>query len=299
MENYDNYDNYEEYRNSPSKDESFQEYGELVSVKIIEYYYVSDGNSYDQHYYVIRVDIDGMSFTIDRSYIDFVELHRLLIKKYPKTMLLKLPLAAYTEIERKLSGLKRKKSSGNIMSIDPIQTTKKSFIATRDSFLSVRENFLIGGSKDYLINPYKYEESISDKKDELDEYLQLLMIQSELITSEEFLLFLDEEYKSMHDTDPKEPLSIHDILLLNQTENKCVVNRTEDYYISLTPQQMLLWRFRTLAYDIGFSVEINGEQKVPYTRYSAHQAPICGSVEPVATNSVCLLKWDNSYSKCK
>ena len=57
-------------------------------------------------------------------------------------------------------------------------------------------------------------------------------------------------------------------------------------------------RFSTQYYDIGFSVEMNGAVKVPYTRCASHKAAVCGTLE-VTDPSICVLKWDNSYAKCK
>ena len=62
--------------------------------------------------------------------------------------------------------------------------------------------------------------------------------------------------------------------------------------------QPFLARFSTQYYDIGFSVEMNGAVKVPYTRCASHKAAVCGTLE-VTDPSICVLKWDNSYAKCK
>jgi hypothetical protein len=147
--------------------------------------------------------------------------------------------------------------------------------------------------------PDESREDIGSKRYLLDKYLQDLLVKHEIVGSDELLMLLDEERRGIANADElEEPLNVHDLLLINVPVNKCVVHRTEEYQYHVPRGHLILWRFGTQYYDIGFSVEMNGAVKVPYTRCSSHKAPVCGILE-VADPSICVLKWDNSYAKRK
>jgi len=118
---------------------------------------------------------------------------------------------------------------------------------------------------------------MSNKAEALNKYLQSVMLQHELLVAEELSLFLDQEAATMTTQVAKlEPLSTHDILLLNEPQYKCIVRKREEVTVSVTNNQILIWRFYTQDYDIAFSADLNGETKVSYTRYNSHLAPVCG-----------------------
>jgi len=73
-------------------------------------------------------------------------------------------------------------------------------------------------------------------------------------------------------------------------------NKGEEFAFSVPSQHMIIWRFSTDGFDIGFSVEMNGTEKVPYKRCKSHESIEYGSLE-AEVHSLCALKWDNSYSK--
>lgn len=95
-----------------------------------------------------------------------------------------------------------------------------------------------------------------------------------------------------------ESLNVHDILLLNTPISFCTIrpNKGEEFTFSVSFEHLIIWRFSTDGFDIGFSVEMNGNPKVPYTRCKSHESIEYGSLEAEA-HSLCTLKWDNSYSK--
>lgn len=45
-------------------------------------------------------------------------------------------------------------------------------------------------------------------------------------------------------------------------------------------------------------MEVNGVIKIPLTRFKSHEAPVCGALR-VDHLAECVLRWDNSYAKCK
>ena len=52
------------------------------------------------------------------------------------------------------------------------------------------------------------------------------------------------------------------------------------------------------SYVFRFSVEVNSETKLALTRYKCWENPISGCIE-IGMTGVCVLRWDNSYSKRK
>ena len=159
-------------------------------------------------------------------------------------------------------------------------------------------------------------ERMDKKMQPLSRYLQELMLHHEVIVAEEFQLFFDEEAPSMtvHPSS-LEPLTIHDILLLDEPVYKCVVRKREEVKVDVTPGQLVVWRFATQDFDIGFEVVLNGDVQISCTRYDSHLKPVCGTlvVNPRKETgsegegrgggyinpekSICKLKFDNTYAK--
>ena len=261
-------------------------------VHLSDYYFVGDGRHFDKHFFIIKVTAETFKYTVDRSYVDFVEFDRLIRKKFPESNIHKLPLEEVRVVKRVLltAGPATKSALGAGM----LTSTRNSLVYPGAGVgSSASENVAL-----FLI-PEGSIEDIGSKRYALDKYLQDLLVKPEILGSDELLRFLDEEVRSVAvQEDPEEPLSVHDLLLINVAVNKCVVHRNEEYQYHIPRGHLILWRFSTLYYDIGFSVEMNGAVKVPYTRFSSHKAAVCGALE--ATDpSICILKWDNSYAKCK
>lgn len=74
------------------------------------------------------------------------------------------------------------------------------------------------------------------------------------------------------------PLTVHDILLLNEPSSKTVVRTKEEFSFQVKIGQIVIWKFSTEDFDIGFSVLINGESKIAFTRYKSHEKPAMGSL---------------------
>ena len=97
----------------------------------------------------------------------------------------------------------------------------------------------------------------------------------------------------------QEYLNAHDILLLNAPISTCTVRaggKSEDFHFSVPAKHMIIWRFSSENFDIGFSVDLDNKPVVPYTRCKSHEKIIYGSLE-TSVHSICALKWDNSYAK--
>ena len=142
-------------------------------------------------------------------------------------------------------------------------------------------------------------ELILSKVEPLSAYLNKLLKFHEIVASDEFLLFLDEEAKDMKSNiNNIEPLSIHDILLMRVPYNKCTVRKSEEASFKVLKGQIVVWQFSTEGYDIGFSVSVNGQTKISLTRYNSHQKVASGSLEVTDDGKVTLC-WDNSHARLR
>lgn len=152
-----------------------------------------------------------------------------------------------------------------------------------------------GSSSSAQIEP----ELILSKVQPLSAYLNKLLKFHEIVASDEFLLFLDEEAKDMKSNVKNlEALSIHDILLMRVSYNKCTVRKSEEASFKVLKGQIVVWQFSTEGYDIGFSVSVNGQTKISLTRYNSHQKVASGSLEVTEDGKVTLC-WDNSHARLR
>jgi hypothetical protein len=266
----------------------------VLEVKISSYYIVGDGLTFDQHYFVVNVTLypSSLSYFVDRNYVDFVDLDKKISKKFPHTCIPPLPLMEKEVIEKYLN-----KVATNGKSITPIATAgaqkpKEWFVGSNDHnpllIPIVNDNFR-------TINDNNY----SNKIDDLTMYLLALLNLHEIVASEELQYFFDEEVSSMQvDIKSLNPLNVHDILLLNNNDSAVTVRKEFQLNIAMKKDQILIWRFSTKYYDIGFSVDFNEETKIVYTRYNSHQQTAMGSLKATEDGTV-YLKWDNSYAKLR
>ena len=125
----------------------------------------------------------------------------------------------------------------------------------------------------------------------------------EIVVSDIFLEFISEDFLSSNAitgtqrTRLIENMCEIDLLLENEIPIVVTVKKVEEASFLVRPGQLVVWRFSTVDYDIGFSVEVNGDTKLALTRYRAFEKPVYGSVE-IGIHGACVLRWDNSYSKC-
>lgn len=270
-----------------------------VDLQVIDYYYITDGNSYDKHYFIIEIFVEDIKYTVDRSYVDFVELDRRLRKVYPETSMPDLPLRGAASIEQaiikeaaSLQDQKKKPlGSGSLTS------TRNSTVYTRDSLIS-SPNFKSKRQTQQFLIPDNSTEVFKNCKNALTLYLVGLTCHHELLTSEAMSTFLDEEITSMFVGTLPAPLTTFDLVLINMPTHNCIVSRIEEHSFVVPSNYMLVWRFETAHFDIGFQVEVNGKIRLPLTRYRASEAAICGAIE-VTVDSNVTLRWNNSYAKCK
>lgn len=275
----------------------------IVKANISSYFVDGEGATYDTNLFAIQVSIEGItSHTVERSVVDFVELDRRLWKKYPRSKLPQLPLDEITilALRRALEKMGMG-SSGSGLSISPVMSRNTSFSVPPQVSGSVHATHDVLSPATKIIVSHQ-DRMGTQKIKAFNDYLQFLMNQHEIVVSDDVLAFLDEEVHSMSTCNAADPtpavLSIHDLLLLNEPLTQCIVRKSaqETCTFAAQPGQMIVWSFSTVNYDIAFSIEINGEVKVPYTRYDSHRKPACGTLL-IESACACVLKFDNSYAK--
>jgi len=150
-------------------------------------------------------------------------------------------------------------------------------------------------------SPVKPESlSIEKNMSDLNFYLNKLLLKNEIIQSSYFLDFIDEGITSSELFLARKLTSVPSVydILLSKEDTEYTVLRTKEIALEVPiASYIVLWRFSTIDYDIGFSVELDGVQKVEFSRVPSHQKVICGSLEVKEPQGICHLKWDNTYSK--
>lgn len=271
-----------------------------VDMQVVDYYVVAEGDSYDKHYFIIQVQVEDLKYTVDRSYVDFVELDRLLKKLHPESAVPHLPLRAAPIIEKFLAKEASNQHDSSSSNSSPGGLFgRNSFSLTRDSILASPTFKSSGISNSSALRIADGStEIIRNRMGPLTLYLTGIACYHELLTSYPLKNFLDEEYTSMLDLTIPPTLTEFDLLLLNSPIQSCVVHRIEQHNFNVPDDHLLLWRFKTAKYDIGFSMDVNGKTRLPLTRYRASEQSICGALL-VNEDSMVTLKWNNTYAKCK
>ena len=296
------------------------------SLRVSQHFFDADGINYNEHYYVVEIKVNEIQYSVDRNVLDFVELDRKLRKRFGSLDLEPLPFndGAMSSLRLELERCEKERQSATRKLPD---RGSEATTGGDSAFSPTR----VEGSTSYTASsPSKSTvkqlnvantERMDKKMQPLGRYLQALLLHHEVIVAEEFALFFDEEAPSMavHPSS-LEPLTIHDILLLDEPVYKCIVRKKEDVEVSASPGELVVWRFATQDFDLGFGVDLNGEGKISNTRYNSHLKPVCGTllVNPRRTpenedgaagdapgsrgdnypeKSICTLKFDNSYAK--
>jgi hypothetical protein len=148
-------------------------------IEVVKHRVDNDGDLYDDHVFSIDVHCEFLYYVVERTYVDFVNLHAKLRKKFPQCEVPSLPLAGAVKLQKKLTrDESRKSSSGR-------DESRKSFGGQSDPPRK-SQNF------SFAINEAD-EEDVGSKLPELQVYLRTLLTFHEIVVSSEFASFLDEE----------------------------------------------------------------------------------------------------------
>ena len=153
---------------------------------------------------------------------------------------------------------------------------------------------------------------------EINDYVQVLLQLPEILTSNIFRSFLDEESVdgATMDLENSDVLSSGVDVLLSGEKNemtKKTVLKCHTVTFSVKAGDVAVWKFYTKKHDIGFSVDVEGVEVIKYERVNSHEKTICGLFEVPKevtqrkqpqeglgiTKGEMKIFFDNSYSKLR
>ena len=288
----------------------------IVKAEVSTFFVDGDGLTYETNLFTIAVTVDGsLLHTVERSIVDFVELDRRLRKKFPRNEFAALPLEDITIIALKRALEKGMGASRNgTSSVGTSSPAAWSPASSRSGSFSTHSHSAVPPSSSapagsvhtteeltWANNPMTVRQSDkmgATKIKAFNDYLGSLLSLHEVVVTEDLLQFLDDEVSSLSRQSIQEPLSVHDLLLLDEPVTNAVIRTGghENAAFTMQPGQMIVWSFTTLNYDIAFSVEVNGVEKIHYTRVDSHRKPVCGALL-IESQSLCVMKFDNSYAR--
>lgn len=240
---------------------------------------------------------DGLlSYEVQRSYTDFIEFDGK-IRRSMSIDNLVFPSHEQSLIQRSASDTLEKKESRQNLEVE-----RNDYIV-----LTMVESLYT------LIHSYCQHSEIIDietrgNAESLDFYLQDILSRHEIVASDEFLSFLDPEItpitestqldylfdlKDISDArSPRDFLSVPDILLRDVTPTESRVKDNEIYSSDITAGQTLVWKFKTIGYQTGLTVKINGVPKMfcPNSFTDKSASPVCGEFR-AEENGFCTLFW--------
>eukprot|EP01033_Poteriospumella_lacustris_P010353 gene10353-7358_t len=276
------------------------------SVEVTDYYLQDDSNFYQNHIFIIQMFLEQNEIKLYRSYAAFCELDTKLRRQYPRSSIPTLPLAGLSAFQKKggkrfsiLSGSSQGATNNNIAPNAAALDVRESMIATHDKSKAVASTLQRPSMKRTDNN----QELISNRKPHLTRYLNDLLKIPEVVMSDTFHIFFDEE--SPMDNHPshipeynEESFQGLEINLILQDEIATTKTISKDFTLPLGVYEggVVVWSFDTKQRDIGFSIAFDGKEIVAYQRVQSHMKPVQGYFEVPKAGQMLFL-WDNTYSK--
>lgn len=265
---------------------------QLLGVEIIEYMEGNDTNSYDNHIFVIRVNVGQLMYNINRTYSSFCELDARLRRKFARCPIPCLPLAdGPLFVKRATTSFKSPMSTSSFSPTSKAETLRESMVSPSDDdrgYASDGGSLRNGGFK-HSIKRKNKNEVIGQKKGPLNYYLQQLLSLPEVLTSETFCLFIDPDpdynYRGNENYEQVD-VSDLDILLAKEKRQSKLIIRKLILPIEVKAGSIIVYSFETKNHDIGFSVNFNDIEIVQYQRYNSHISPISSCFEVVENGNL-------------
>ena len=167
-----------------------------LDIEISSYNLIGESVMYDEHLFTINIHCESIYYTLERSYVDFVELYSKLKKKFPSCDIPLLPLNATSQLQKLLSKDETRKSIDHRKSLSSIESPRKSLgnIDSNNNSHHLRESTmkLSKSNSGFRMDSLQFED-IANKIPELQIYIRTLLTFHEIVVSDEFTMFLDEE----------------------------------------------------------------------------------------------------------
>lgn len=219
-----------------------------IMVKVCGHRREGTGTYYTDHMFAIEVQCGTISYTVERTYVDFVELDLKLRKMFPRCSFDMLPLDAYEIVSKHLRKEEKQQSSGvdhRQSLILPERNGRMSSVAR-----TVSVSALTGGAVGhtggvYLLSSHS-KEHFKEKLPSINLYMRQLLSQHEILVSDLFINFIADDA-----TMGAPYVTEVDILLQDELAVNVTVRNIEEASFLVKPSQLVVWKFSTSNYDIG------------------------------------------------
>lgn len=273
----------------------------LLSVEVIEHYLQDDASYYQNHIFIIQVFLEQNEFRIYRSYAAFCELDHKLRRQYPRSTLPALPLAGASAFQKKagkrFSILSSSDKAGGNSTVNSL-----SGIDVRDSMIAP-SSLEKSNPQKRLVKRIENQEVIPNRRLFLTHYLNDLLKIPEVVVSDTFHIFLDEEspvddlpnHLNEYSDEAMAALEIN-LLLQDEAPNSKSISKELVVPLTVSTGYVVAWSFETKQHDIGFSITFDSQEVVAYQRVNSHEKACRGIFEAPSSGQLMII-WDNSYSK--
>lgn len=232
-----------------------------IVLEVAGYELVGDSIAASNHIFTIKCWIQQDVFSITRSFSNFCDFDARLRRKYPRSNIPECPLT---------SSLTPKLMNAVVHPSNKGRSIKKAESSS---------------------------EIVRQKQGLLTAYLMGLLDVPEIISSNDLVNFLDVESDDGDEINQSN-VSPLEYILRNETSSTVQVLRKRAIPVKLESGQYIAWRFFTKNKDIGFTIQMNGRDILPYQRYNSHEETIEGLIQ-VPLDGEGTIFWDNSYSKVR
>jgi hypothetical protein len=171
-----------------------------LDIEVVSYHLLNDGLMYNDHIFIINIHCDSIYYSIERNYIDFVEFYLKIKKRFPSCEIPLLPLDGIHQVTKLINKDETRKinpeSRKSLTSIPSFESPKKMISTDLNSNgnpTPPRSISRAGSSGGFRMDSGNKQEDLQSKIPELQIYMRTLLTFHEIVVSEEFYAFLDEE----------------------------------------------------------------------------------------------------------
>jgi hypothetical protein len=180
-----------------------------LDIEVISFHQIGEGIMYDEQIFLVNIHCDAIYYSVERSYIDFVEMYTKIKKKFPHCEIPSLPLDATIQLQKFLNkdetrkGIDHRKSLSSMNSFEsPKKIQRSESTASPQPLPLPSSTSRTGGGSNggggLRMDSISNSEELQNKIPELQIYMRILLTFHEIVVSDEFFAFLDEERPCNH-----------------------------------------------------------------------------------------------------
>ena len=261
---------------------------EGLSVKVLGYEKFSgEIKACDNHAWNLSVMVDGQTYTLVRTYLEFVYLDSALRKRFSDDLGADLPFVGAAKLSQTLNAAVKKEVAASPRKGDDGSSGSAGDSPTKN--FGRRGSVKGAGGKLFLDS----NEPLDGHEHALETYMCKLLSKSHLMGAPELLDFLEP------DAVLQGKLNIYASLFVGVDLKVTTVARNETISVPLKQGEHAVWNFSTVDYDIGFDLKVNGESLLPCMRVNSHLEDVSGSYRASGVSTILDITFDNSHSKLR